>query len=69
MTDEEVLAAAYAEGFELDERVASYTGDWAWGWHRGDDDRWPCVSRNADRPSSRPIAAPAVPEPPIFGLG
>jgi hypothetical protein len=29
MTDNQVLAAAYAEGFELDERVASDTGTWA----------------------------------------
>jgi hypothetical protein len=42
MTDEEVLATAYAQGFELDEQIASYTGSRAWGWHRGDDDRWPC---------------------------
>ena len=40
MTDDEVLAEAAAEGFELEERPL---GDkWVWGWHRGDDTRWPC---------------------------
>jgi hypothetical protein len=24
--------------FELEERQ----GAWVWGWHRGDDRRWPC---------------------------
>jgi hypothetical protein len=40
MTDEEVLAEALADGFELAER--SCTGQWAWGWARGDVERWPC---------------------------
>jgi hypothetical protein len=40
MTDEEVLAEAAEEGFELEERAC---GDaWVWGWCRGDDTRWPC---------------------------
>jgi hypothetical protein len=40
MTDDEVLAEAAAEGFELEERPC---GDgWVWGWSRGDDTRWPC---------------------------
>jgi hypothetical protein len=42
MTNDDVLDAAAAQGFDLHARIASYTGDEAWGWHRGDDDRWPC---------------------------
>jgi hypothetical protein len=40
MTDDEILAAALADGFELEERVCQ--DRWVHGWHRGDDDRWPC---------------------------
>ncbi len=40
MTDDEILAAALADGFELEERVLE--DRWVHGWHRGDDDRWPC---------------------------
>jgi hypothetical protein len=54
MTDEEVLAEAHDEGFELIERISA--GRWAVGWARRDDDRWPCfveerlaVSRMRDR--------------------
>lgn len=36
MTDEEVLAQAAEEGFELEKRACQD----AWG--RGDDQRWPC---------------------------
>jgi len=40
MTDDEVIAEAVSEGFELEERPG---GDaWVWGWCRGDDTRWPC---------------------------
>ena len=39
-TDEEVLDEAHADGFELIERMSA--GQWAVGWARGDDDRWPC---------------------------
>ena len=42
MTDDEVLEAAATEGFDLHERITPHTGHEAWGWHRGDDDRWPC---------------------------
>jgi hypothetical protein len=42
VTDDDVIAEAYGDGFTLEERVASHTGSWAWGWIRGDDDRWPC---------------------------
>jgi hypothetical protein len=39
MTDDDVIAAAGADGFDLEERVV---GDaWCWGWVRGDDTRWP----------------------------
>ena len=40
MTDDEVLDEARADGFELIERMSA--GQWAVGWPRGDDDRWPC---------------------------
>jgi hypothetical protein len=40
VTDDEVIFAAFGAGFELGECVAA--GEWAWGWVRGDDDRWPC---------------------------
>ena len=40
MTDEEVLDEAHADGFELIERMCA--GQWAVGWTRGEDDRWPC---------------------------
>ncbi len=40
MTDDEVIAEAAIDGFELEERPL---GDkWVWGWCRGDDQRWPC---------------------------
>ncbi len=40
MTDDEVIAEAARDGFELEERPC---GDaWAWGRCRGDDTRWPC---------------------------
>ena len=39
MTDEEVVDEAHADGFELIERICA--GQWAVGWGRGDDDRWP----------------------------
>ena len=35
-------AAGAAEGFDLHERIEQHSGDEAWGWNRGDDDRWPC---------------------------
>ena len=38
--DDEVLELAAAEGFDLHERTAECTGHGAWGWHRGDADRW-----------------------------
>jgi hypothetical protein len=31
------------DGFELEQRVCA--GQWVWGWHRGDDERWPCYLR------------------------
>jgi hypothetical protein len=37
-----VLELAAREDFDLHERLAAYMGEEAWGWHRGDDDRWPC---------------------------
>ena len=40
MTDDEVLGEAHVDGFELIERMSA--GQWAIGWARGDDDRWPC---------------------------
>jgi hypothetical protein len=40
MTDDEVLDEARAEEFELVERMSA--GQWAVGWARGADDRWPC---------------------------
>ena len=40
MTDDEVIDAAAADGFELEERVCR--DQWVWGWCRGDDTRWPC---------------------------
>ena len=39
VTDDDVLRAAANEGFDLHERLAAHTGEEAWGWHRGDDDR------------------------------
>ena len=39
MTDDEVLDRARADGFELVERMSA--GQWAVGWARGDDERWP----------------------------
>lgn len=40
MTDDEVIEAARAERFELEEHPL---GDkWVWGWCRGEDMRWPC---------------------------
>jgi hypothetical protein len=40
MTDAEILDAAQADGFQLEERVCR--GQWVHGWRRGDDERWPC---------------------------
>jgi hypothetical protein len=40
MTDDEILDAAGAEGFDLEERVCR--GEWVHGWQRGDDRRFPC---------------------------
>jgi hypothetical protein len=40
MTDDDVLARAAEEGFELEERACQDA--WVWGWCRGDDQRWPC---------------------------
>jgi hypothetical protein len=40
MTDDEVLDRARADGFDLIERMSA--GQWAVGWARGDDERWPC---------------------------
>jgi hypothetical protein len=40
MDDEQVLELARADGFELIERMSA--GQWAVGWARWDDDRWPC---------------------------
>ena len=40
MTDDEVLALAADEGFELEERACRDA--WVWGWCSGDDRRWPC---------------------------
>jgi hypothetical protein len=40
MTDDDVLLAAHEDGFELEERVLGH--QWVWGWHRDDDERWPC---------------------------
>ena len=42
MSDDDVLEAAVDEGFDLHERLAGDVGPECWGWHRGDDDRWPC---------------------------
>jgi len=39
VTDEEVIAQAFADGFELGERELH--GEWMWVWSRGDE-RWPC---------------------------
>jgi len=36
----EVVDEARADGFELIERLSA--GQWAVGWARKDDDRWPC---------------------------
>jgi hypothetical protein len=38
VTDDEVVVEA-AAGFELIDRMGG--GQWAVGWARGDDDRWP----------------------------
>jgi len=43
MTEDEVRNADAREGFDLHERLAGDTGPEYWGWHRGDDDRWPCL--------------------------
>ena len=40
MRDDEILAAAESDGFELEERVCR--GEWVHGWRRGDDERHPC---------------------------
>ena len=40
MTDDEVLREAAFDGFELEERACQDA--WVWGWHRGEDRRWPC---------------------------
>jgi hypothetical protein len=40
MTDDEVLAEAMVDGFELVERTCGE--QWVHGWARGDDERWPC---------------------------
>jgi hypothetical protein len=40
MDDDEILAAAATEGFEIEERPVA--GAWVWGWCRGDDTRCPC---------------------------
>jgi hypothetical protein len=40
MTDDEVIAEAARDGFELEERA--WGNAWTWGWCRGDDQRWPC---------------------------
>jgi hypothetical protein len=37
MTDDEFLDYARVDGFE---RMSA--GQWAVGWARGDDNRWPC---------------------------
>ena len=42
MIDDDTIDVALAEGFTLEERVASHTQQLTWGWIRGDDDRWPC---------------------------
>ena len=39
MTDDEVVAEAAVDGFELEERACQDA--WVWGWCRGDDQRWP----------------------------
>jgi hypothetical protein len=50
----DTITEALAGGFEPEERVCR--GQWVWGWHRGDDDRFPCyltrdeaIRRMADR--------------------
>jgi hypothetical protein len=40
MDEDQVIAAAAEQGFELVERTSA--GQWAWGWCRGGDERWPC---------------------------
>ena len=40
MTDDEIIDAAQADGFELQERVCR--GQWVHGWRRGDVQRGPC---------------------------
>jgi hypothetical protein len=40
MTNNEILQAAEADGFELEERPLANA--WVCGWARGDDSRWPC---------------------------
>jgi hypothetical protein len=40
MDDAQVLEVARGEGFELIERNSA--GQWAVGWARRDDERWPC---------------------------
>jgi hypothetical protein len=40
MTDDEVIDEASRDGFELIERLSA--DQWAVGWARGDDERWPC---------------------------
>lgn len=42
MTDDEVVAAAVGDGFELEERPVG--GAWCWAWARGDDTRWPAFT-------------------------
>ena len=39
MTDDEVIAEAAVDGFELEGRA--YGDPWGWGWSRDDDRRWP----------------------------
>jgi hypothetical protein len=40
MNDEQVIAEAAEQGFELEQRLGGR--DDVWGWCRGDDTRWPC---------------------------
>ena len=57
MTDDEVLDYARADSFELIERMSA--GQWAIGWARGDDERWPCFleERQAVFVDARPALA------------
>jgi hypothetical protein len=57
VTDKGVLDQARADGFELIERMSA--GQWAVGWARGDDDRWPCFL--GERQAIKLDAGPAEP--------